>query len=125
MEKCTGYNIFNLDTGECLHEDFPIPIGQTFSFKEKRFTGNGNTVFNFLLLNGINIMTIESLKYYSYNLEEYIQEYKEKYQELSVELPKIVMLKNITIPHILSIGLTCHILKKLNIEYYIDFIEVI
>jgi hypothetical protein len=33
--------------------------------------------------------------------------------------------KNITTPHILSIGLTCHILKKLNIEYYIDFIEVI
>jgi hypothetical protein len=33
--------------------------------------------------------------------------------------------ENITTPHILSIGLTCHILKKLNIEYYIDFIEVI
>ena len=33
--------------------------------------------------------------------------------------------ENITTPHIISIGLTCHILKKLNIEYYIDFIEVI
>ena len=33
--------------------------------------------------------------------------------------------ENITIPHKISIGLTCHILKKLNIEYFIDFIEVI
>jgi alkylated DNA repair dioxygenase AlkB len=86
-----------LDTGECLHEDFPIPIGQTFPFKGKRFTGNGNSLFNFLLLNGVDINTIESLKYYSYNLEDYIQEYKQQYQDLSVQLPKIVMLKNVTI----------------------------
>ena len=33
--------------------------------------------------------------------------------------------ENITTPHKLAIGLTCHILRKLNVDYYIDFIEVI
>ena len=33
--------------------------------------------------------------------------------------------KNITYPNKLAIGVACHMLKKLNIDYYIDFIEYI
>jgi hypothetical protein len=56
---------------------------------------------------------------------DYINEYNIDINNFKYVFGIIKEKENITTPHILSIGLTCHILKKLNIEYYIDFIEVI
>lgn len=95
--NCKPYNIYDLETGECLHEDSPIPIPQITTVKNVRITGKGETLFRVLLQNGITKNHIEELKKnYTYNIRDYVHNYKQQNLEASPIFSKTVRLKNIT-----------------------------
>jgi hypothetical protein len=95
--NCKPSEIYNIDTGECLHQDYHISVLQTTNYKGQRITGKGESIYKLLLKNGETQQNIKDMKIaYTYTLEDYIKNLNENIHIPSPVFSGTISIKNIT-----------------------------